>query len=58
MGKGTDSCKVFAYIMHEDRPLGIPSQYYMKTCLDGYRSFGFDAEKLWDAVDASMEVRE
>ena len=49
---------VFAYIMHEDRPLGIPSQYYMKTCLDGYRSFGFDAEKLWDAVDASMEVRE
>ena len=30
----------------------------MKTCLDGYRSFGFDAEKLWDAVDASMEVRE
>ena len=49
---------VFVYIMHEDRPLGIPSQYYMKTCLDGYRSFGFDAEKLWDAVDASMEVRE
>lgn len=49
---------VFVYIMHEDRPLGIPSQYYMKTCLDGYRSFGFDAEKLWDAVDASMEVLE
>ena len=23
----------FAYIMHEDRPIGIPSNFYMRTCL-------------------------
>ncbi len=44
---------VFVYIMREDRPLGIPDRYYMRTCLDGYRSFGFDEDKLWQAVEDS-----
>ena len=26
----------FAYIMHEDRPIGIPSNLYMRICLEGY----------------------
>ena len=34
--------RVFVYIMHEDRPLGLPSRSYMETCRQGYRSFGFD----------------
>ncbi len=34
--------KVFVYIMHEERPLGIPTGFYMETCRQGYRSFGFD----------------
>lgn len=38
--------KVFVYIMHEDRPLGVPSSYYLRTCMDGYRSFGFDEKFL------------
>ena len=46
----------FVYIMHEDRRGGIPSRYYMQTCLEGYRSFGFDEEKLWKAVKDSKEA--
>ena len=39
----------FVYIMHEDRPLGLPSEYYLETCLQGYRSFGFDKKFLFQA---------
>ena len=45
--------KCFVYIMHEDRPLGVPSGYYMKTCLMGYHSFGFDDALLYEAVEKS-----
>ena len=47
--------KVFVYIMHEDRPLGIPSQYYVKVCLEGYREFDFDKELLFAAIKKSMK---
>lgn len=52
--KGIKSGKVrirntFVYIMHEDRPLGLPSDYYLATCLQGYRSFGFDKKMLAQA---------
>lgn len=52
--KGIRSGKVrirntFVYIMHEDRPLGLPSNYYLATCLQGYRSFGFDKKVLAQA---------
>lgn len=40
----------FVYIMHEDRRLGIPSRYYVETCLEGYRTFGFDEKKLYMAI--------
>lgn len=45
--------KVFVYIMHEDRPLGIPSSAYFDTCFDGYRTFGFDKQHLFDALKKS-----
>ncbi|MCH5185627.1 MAG: gamma-glutamylcyclotransferase [Oscillospiraceae bacterium] len=45
--------KVFAYIMHEDRPVGIPTERYVDACYWGYREFGFDPEILFDAVDRS-----
>lgn len=47
--------KVFVYIMHEDRPLGIPSEFYMETCRQGYRSFGFDEAFLEQAYADSTE---
>ena len=38
--------KVFVYIMREDRIIGVPSEHYVQTCLEGYRDFGFDPEIL------------
>ena len=39
----------FVYIMHEDRKLGIPTDMYVRTCLEGYRDFGFDTAPLRQA---------
>ena len=47
--------RVFVYIMHEDRPLRIPCDYYMMICRAGYRAFGFDEEKLFEALRHSKE---
>ena len=41
--------RVFVYIMHEDRSIGIPSIPYMQTCIQGYDDFGFDRLVLIDA---------
>ena len=41
--------RVFVYIMHENRPIGIPSIAYMQTCIQGYDDFGFDPLVLIDA---------
>ena len=41
--------KVFVYIMHEERPIGIPSRFYLEGCADGYCSFGFNTDILWEA---------
>lgn len=46
----------FAYIMHEERPIGIPSNFYMETCMDGYITFGFDKNVLMRAYKKSLEV--
>ena len=43
----------FVYIMHEERKLGIPSYAYVKTCVQGYRDFGFDLKHLRLAFDIS-----
>ena len=48
----------FVYIMHEDRPLGVPSNYYMRTCLQGYDAFGFDENILLAAYDRCVEAVE
>ena len=47
--------KVFVYIMHEDRPLGTPTNFYMRTCMEGYYNFGFDYEYLLQAYEYSKE---
>lgn len=45
--------EAFVYIMHEERKLGSPSSYYIRTCLDGYQTFGFDDKYLYDALAIS-----
>ena len=46
----------FAYIMHRDRPVGVPSNFYMRTCLDGYNTFRFNKNILIDAYNKCWEV--
>lgn len=48
--------KCFVYIMHEDRKIGVPSRTYLKTCLAGYHSFGFDEHFLYEAYEKALEV--
>lgn len=46
--------RCFVYIMHEERSIGIPSDYYVNACAEGYDSFGFDKYKLYEAVEYSV----
>lgn len=46
----------FVYIMNEENPIGVPSIYYMKTCIDGYDTFFFDKNILINAYKKSMEM--
>ena len=46
----------FAYVMHEDRPIGIPTNIYMRVCLEGYDTFFFDRNVLLAAYDKCAEV--
>ena len=49
--------KCFVYIMHEERSIGIPSLSYVKVCLEGYISFGFDEHFLAEAQLKTEEAR-
>lgn len=46
------------YIMNEGRPYGPPTKYYLETCLEGYRDFGFDSEVLYEAVRKSKGAKQ
>jgi len=48
----------FVYIMHEGRPCGVPGDYYVRVCRQGYDTFGFDQEKLTEALRISAEEAE
>lgn len=48
----------FAYIMHEERPIGIPSEFYLRTCLDGYEAFYFDKRVLLRAYEKCRGIVE
>lgn len=46
----------FVYVMHEERPLGEPSQAYVDVCREGYREFGFDERFIDNAVERSVNI--
>ena len=48
----------FVYIMHEERALGICTDRYFETCLEGYEDFGFDCGFLYEADAWSRERME
>lgn len=47
--------KAFVYIMHEDRLLVVPSNMYMRICMEGYMDFGFNYDTLWEAYEYSRQ---
>ena len=51
-----DSGSGIIYIMHEERPIGIPTNFYMRTCLEGYTTFHFNKNILIDAYNKCLEV--
>lgn len=48
-GKCTEE-SAFVYIMHEERPLGIPTKTYVDVCTHGYIQFDFDKSLLVEAI--------
>lgn len=46
----------FVYVMHEENKIGVPSQRYVDTCLEGYADFGFDEHFIFEALSKSEEV--
>ena len=50
--------KAFIYIMHEDRNLGVPTKYYVDVCLEGYKTFNFNPERIIEALKLSLEENE
>ena len=49
--------RAFVYIMHEERPYGLPTPFYMDVCREGYEDFGFDPELLEEALLFSFEQK-
>ena len=47
----TKELRCFAYIMTDGRDVGLPTPYYMETCIQGYRDFGFDTRILKRTVE-------
>lgn len=48
--------RVFVYIMHENRPLGLPTGSYIRTCAEGYDDFNFDIDILFNAINKTREA--
>ena len=46
--------KAFVYIM-QPKPYGIPSDFYVDTCMRGYKDFGLDEYYLNKALRECME---
>lgn len=45
----------FVYVMHEERPLGMPSQAYIDVCREGYREFSFNERFIDNAIERSIK---
>ena len=51
----TKTVTAFVYIMDETRPLGRPTDYYLRVCREGYEQFGCDTAILMQAVERSTQ---
>lgn len=48
--------KAFYYFMNDDSELGLPSDFYVQTCLQGYADFGFDKRILKRTLERVRRV--
>lgn len=47
--------KALVYIMNEEiRGVMVPDMFYVNTCLQGYKDFGFDSGYLFKAYERSL----
>ncbi|OLN30098.1 gamma-glutamylcyclotransferase family protein [Desulfosporosinus metallidurans] len=53
---GGKNVPAMVYIMNDGHPFGSPSDYYLSTILEGYKSAGFDTEYLEQAVEKSIRL--
>ena len=53
---GGKSVNAMVYVMNDGHSLGAPSDYYLNTILEGYRSAGFDTDFLDQAVEKSIRL--
>ena len=54
--KTTAELECFAYIMTDGREVGLPTPYYMETCIQGYKDFGFDTRILKRTVERMRKI--
>jgi hypothetical protein len=54
--KTTKELRCFAYVMTEGRRVGLPTNYYLTTCMKGYRDFGFDTKILTRTVERMKKI--
>ena len=54
--KKVEKLDCFAYIMRTDAPVGLPTLQYVQTCLEGYRTFGFDEKILINTVERMRKI--
>ena len=50
------TASAMVYIMNDGHPFGAPSDYYLNTILEGYRTSGFDTDFLERAVEKSVRL--
>ena len=50
------SLTAMAYVMNEGYDIGMPSDYYLNTILEGYEEAGFDTNILMEAVALSENL--
>jgi len=50
-----EKVQAMLYIMNEGRELGMPSEYYLETILEGYAEAGFDTAPIMDALEFSEQ---
>ena len=47
--------KALVYIMNEEYTYNLPSNEYLKICMDGYKDFNFNNEELKRALEYTYE---